>query len=83
MVWFLVCLFVFLGLLLFVERIKHPRFEQVCACPLSARMSIYVGLLLVNPSILDYPQTDTEDDHHILRKEVEAAVQPLKKGLVS
>ena len=25
-------------------------------------------------------QTDTEDDHPIFRKEVEAAVQPLKKG---
>ena len=26
------------------------------------------------------PQTDTEDDHPILRKETEAAVQLLKKG---
>ena len=26
------------------------------------------------------PQTDTEDDHPILRKEMEAAVQSLKKG---
>ena len=25
-------------------------------------------------------QTDSEDDHHILRREVEAAVQSLKKG---
>ena len=33
-----------------------------------------------NPSVLDCPQTDTEDDHSILRKEVEAAVQSLKKG---
>ena len=33
-----------------------------------------------NPSILDCPQTDTEGDHPILRKEVEAAVQLLKKG---
>ena len=31
-------------------------------------------------SILDYPHTDTEDDHPILRKEVEATVQSLKKG---
>ena len=30
-------------------------------------------------SVLDCPQTDTEDDHPILHKEVEAAVQPLKK----
>ena len=28
-----------------------------------------------DPSVLDCPQTDTEDDHPILRKEVEAAVQ--------
>ena len=32
-----------------------------------------------DPSVLDCPQTDTEDDHPILRKEVEAAVQSLKK----
>ena len=30
-------------------------------------------------SVLDCPQTDTEDDHPILHKEVEAAVQSLKK----
>ena len=33
-----------------------------------------------DPSVLDCPQTDTEDDHPILRKEVEAAIQSLKKG---
>ena len=33
-----------------------------------------------DPSILDCSQTDTEDDHPILRIEVEAAVQSLKKG---
>ena len=33
-----------------------------------------------NPSVLDCSQTDTEDDHPILRREVEAAVQSLKKG---
>ena len=33
-----------------------------------------------DPSILGCPQTDTEDDHPILRKEVEAAVQLLQKG---
>ena len=32
------------------------------------------------PSVLNCPQTDTEDDHPILRKEAEAAVQLLKKG---
>ena len=33
-----------------------------------------------DPSVLNYSQTDTEDDHHILYKEVEAALQSLKKG---
>ena len=33
-----------------------------------------------DPSVLNCPQTDTEDDHPFLRREVEAAVQSLKKG---
>ena len=33
-----------------------------------------------NPSVLKCPQTDTEDYHPIIRTEVEAAVQSLKKG---
>ena len=33
-----------------------------------------------DPSVLNCPQTDTEDDHPILRREVEAALQLLKKG---
>ena len=33
-----------------------------------------------DPSILNCPQTGTEDDHPILRREVEAAVQSMKKG---
>ena len=33
-----------------------------------------------DPSVLDCPQTDTEDDHPILHREVEDAVQSLKKG---
>ena len=32
------------------------------------------------PSVLNCPQTDTEDDYPILRGEVKAAVQSLKKG---
>ena len=32
-----------------------------------------------DPSVLDCPQTDTEDDHPFLRREVEAAVQSLEK----
>ena len=33
-----------------------------------------------DPLVLNCPQKDTEDDHPILRREVEAAVQSLKKG---
>ena len=33
-----------------------------------------------DPSVLNCTQTDTEDDHPILRREVEAAVQSLMKG---
>ena len=33
-----------------------------------------------DPSQLNCPQTHTEDDHPINRKEVEAVVQSLKKG---
>ena len=33
-----------------------------------------------DPAVLNCPQTDTEDAHTILRKEVEAVVQSLKKG---
>ena len=34
----------------------------------------------MDPSVLNCPQTDTEDDQPILHREVEAAVQSLKKG---
>ena len=33
-----------------------------------------------DPSVLNCPQTDTEDDHLILLREVEAVVQSVKKG---
>ena len=33
-----------------------------------------------DPLVLNCSQTDTGDDHPILRREVEAAVQSLKKG---
>ena len=33
-----------------------------------------------DPSVLNCTQADTEDDHPVLCREVEAAVQPLKKG---
>ena len=33
-----------------------------------------------DPSVLNCPQTDSEDDHPILCREVDAAIQSLKKG---
>ena len=33
-----------------------------------------------DPSVLNCPQTDTEDDQPIIRREVEAAEQSFKKG---
>ena len=33
-----------------------------------------------DPPVVNCPKTDTEDDHSILRKEVKAALQSLKKG---
>ena len=33
-----------------------------------------------DPSVQNCPQADTEDDHPIFRREVEAAIQSLKKG---
>ena len=33
-----------------------------------------------DPSVMNCTQTDTEDDHPNLRREVEGAVQSLKKG---
>ena len=33
-----------------------------------------------DPSVLNCPRTDTEDDHPILRREMKATVQSLKKG---
>ena len=41
---------------------------------------LYSDKAIGDPSVLNCPQTDTEDDHPILRREVEAAVQLLKKG---
>ena len=38
-----------------------------------------VNIARTRLSVLDCPQIDTEDDHPILRKEVEAAVQSTKK----
>ena len=40
---------------------------------------LYLHRVNGDPSVLNCPHTDTEDDHLILRKEMEAAAQSLKK----
>ena len=49
------------------------RWTEYCSEP-------YNHKAIGDPSILNCLQTDTEEDHHILHTEVEAAVQSLKKG---
>ena len=44
------------------------------------RSELYNHKATGDPAVLNCPQTDTEDAHPILRKEVENAVQSLKKG---
>ena len=41
---------------------------------------LYNHKAIGDPAVLDCPQTDTKDDRPIRSKEVEAAVQSLKKG---
>ena len=55
------------------ERETLNRWTEYCT-------ELYNQMASGDPSVLDCPQTDTEDDHPILRKEVEAAVQSVKKG---
>ena len=47
--------------------------------PMNRYTELYNHKANGDPSVLDCPQTDTEDDHPNLRKEMEAAVQSLKK----
>ena len=54
------------------EREMLNRWTEYCT-------ELYNHIANGGPSVLDCPQTDTEDDHPILRKEVEAAVQSLNK----
>ena len=61
------------GKYLTVERELLNRWTEYCT-------ELYNYKANGDPSVLDCPQTDTEDDHPILRREVEAAVQSLKKG---
>ena len=44
------------------------------------RILLYSHKTNEDSSVLNCPKTDAEDDHPIFRKEVEAAVQSLKKG---
>ena len=55
------------------EREKLNRWTDYCT-------ELYNHKANGDPSVLDCLQIDTEDDHPILRKEVEAAVKSLKKG---
>ena len=49
------------------EREKLNRWTEYCT-------ELYNHKAYGDPTVLDCPQTNTEDDHPILRKEVEAAV---------
>ena len=55
------------------ERQKLNRWTEYCSV-------VYNHKVNEDPSVLNCSQTHTEDDHPILRKEVEAAAQSLKKG---
>ena len=78
------------------ERLDHCEAKESYYCPRSFRKmphrrtilnrwtqycsELYNHKAKGDPSVLNCPQTDTKDDHPILRTEVEAAVQALKKG---
>ena len=55
------------------ERQILNRWTEYCS-------ELYNHMANGDPSVLNCTQTDTEDDHPILRTEVEAAVQSSKKG---
>ena len=55
------------------ERQILNRWTEYCSEPFNHKAN-------GDPSVLNFPQTDKEDDDPIFRKEVEAAVQSLKKG---
>ena len=55
------------------ERQILNRWKEYCS-------ELYKRTANGDPSALNCPQTDTEDDHPIFRRELEAAVQSLKKG---
>ena len=55
------------------ERQKLSRWTEYCS-------ELYNYKANGDLSVLNCHQTDTDDDHPILRRDVEAAVQSLKKG---
>ena len=55
------------------ERQILNRWTEYCS-------ELYNHMANGDPSVLNCTQTDTEDDHPILHREAEAAVQSLKKG---
>ena len=61
------------GKCLIEERQILNRWTEYCS-------KLYNHKTNADPSVLNCTQTDTEKDHPILRREVEAAVQSLKKG---
>ena len=54
--------------------------QQILNCWTEYCSELYNHKANGDQSVLKCPKTDTEDDHHILHREVEAAVQSLKKG---
>ena len=73
---------------LFLNRTANPLLPQSGPasiqskphCDLTTFSELYNHKANGDPSVLNCTQTDTGDDHPILRREVEAAVQSLKKG---
>ena len=61
------------GKYLTVERELLNRWTEYCT-------ELYNHKANGDPLVLNCPQTDTEDDHPILHREVKEAVQLLKKG---
>ena len=55
------------------ERDIESRLTEYCS-------ELYSLKAIGDPSVLNCTQTDTGDDYPIIRKELEAAVQTLKKG---
>ena len=60
--------------------IRLNAWVSVFCIQLKNKTKLYNHKANEDPSVLNSPQTNTDNDHPILRKEVEAAVPLLKKG---